>query len=61
MEKNVLNERTIKELRQKNKSPRVILEFVPNPNFEEEFLEFIEEILSWEENSNENEKAKNQQ
>jgi hypothetical protein len=61
MEKNMLNERTIKELRQKKKSPKVILKFVPTPNFEEEFLEFIEEILSWEKNSNENEKAENQQ
>jgi hypothetical protein len=29
------------------KSPEVILEFISNPNFKEEFLEFIEEVLNW--------------
>lgn len=46
---------------EKKKSPKVILEFAPDPNFEEELLEFIEEILSWERNPNEHGKAKNQQ
>lgn len=45
----------------KDEKPEVIIKFEPTPNFEEEFLEFVEEILSWEGNSNENEKAKNQQ
>jgi len=45
----------------KDEKPKVIIKFEPNPNFEEEFLEFVEEVLSWKENSNENEKAENQQ
>jgi len=35
------------KLRSKNKPPKVILKFEPNPTFEEEFLEFVEEVLSW--------------
>jgi len=45
----------------KDEKPKVIIKFEPAPNFEEEFLEFVEEVLSWERNPNENEKAKNQQ
>ena len=45
----------------KDEKPKVIIKFEPNPNFEEEFLEFVEEVLSWKENSNKNEKAENQQ
>ena len=45
----------------KEEKPKVIIKFEPNPNFEEEFLEFVEEVLSWDRNPNENEKAKNQQ
>lgn len=30
-----------------SKIPKIILEFEPDPNFEEEFLEFIETVLSW--------------
>jgi len=45
----------------KDEKPKVIIKFEPNPNFEEEFLEFVEEVLSWKENSNENKKAENQQ
>jgi len=33
--------------RSKNKPPKVILKFEPSPYFEEEFLEFVEEVLSW--------------
>jgi hypothetical protein len=40
--------RVIRTLKQRNKSPDVILEFTPNPTFKEEFLQFVEEILSWE-------------
>jgi len=46
---------------EKKKSPKVILEFSPNPNFEEDFLDFVGRILRWERNSNENKKAENQQ
>jgi len=42
-------EEIIEQLKQKNKPSRVILEFMPNPNFDEEFLEFVEEVLSWKE------------
>ena len=45
----------------KDKKPKVIIKFEPSPSFEEEFLEFVEEVLSWDRNPNENEKAKNQQ
>ena len=45
----------------KDEKPEVIIKFEPSPNFEEEFLEFIEEVLSWDRNPNKNEKAKNQQ
>lgn len=45
-----------KKLSKKDKSPKVILEFIPNPNFEEEFLEFVEKILNREENPNEKQK-----
>jgi len=57
----MVSERTIKKLRRNKKLPEIIVEFIPDPNFEEEFLEFVEEVLSWERNPNENEKAKNQQ
>jgi len=31
----------------KNKPPEVIISLEPSPNFEQEFLEFIETVLSW--------------
>jgi len=31
----------------KNKLPKVILKFEPNPTFREEFSEFVEKVLSW--------------
>jgi len=42
-----LSKEAIKELKQRNKSPEVILEFMPNPTFEEEFWDFIESVLNW--------------
>jgi len=45
----------------KDEKPKVIIKFEPAPNFEEEFLEFVEEVLSWDRNPKKNEKAKNQQ
>jgi len=35
------------KLRSKNKLPKVILKFEPSPYFEEEFAEFVENVLSW--------------
>ena len=35
------------KLMSKNKLPKVILKFEPNPTFKEEFLEFVETVLSW--------------
>ena len=35
------------KLMSKNKLPKVILKFEPSPYFEDEFLEFVEEVLSW--------------
>jgi len=48
--------KAIKELKQKKKLPEIILEFMPNSTFEEEFLEWVETVLSW---GKENEKSKN--
>ena len=33
----------------KEEKPEVIMEYDPSSHFEEELLEFIEEVLSWEE------------
>ena len=55
----MVDERTIKKLKQKKKSPEVMIVFTPDPNFEERFLDFLEKILSWKGNSNESEKEKN--
>jgi hypothetical protein len=38
--------KAIKKLKQRNKLPEVILEFVPNPTFEKEFLEFVESLIN---------------
>jgi len=38
----------------KNKSPKVMLKFGPSPNYEEEWLEFVETVLSWPEPKKEN-------
>jgi len=37
------------KLRSKNKPPKVILKFEPSPYFEDEFVEFVEQVLSWKE------------
>lgn len=42
----------------KNKPPEVIIEFEPNSTFREEFIEFIEQVLSWAEEKSTN-KSKN--
>lgn len=34
-----------KDLRQQK--PEIIAEFEPGPNFEEEYLNFVEKVLSW--------------
>jgi len=31
----------------KKKEPKVIIKFDPSPYLEQEFLEFVEEVLSW--------------
>jgi hypothetical protein len=54
-----LSKEAIKELK-KNKSPEVILEFMPNPTFEEEFLEFVEEVLNWAEEKSTNKNNKDE-
>lgn len=33
--------------KKQKKSPEVILESVPNPIFEDEFLNFVKEVLDW--------------
>lgn len=33
----------------RKEAPKVIIEFEPTPNFGREFLEFVEEVLGWEE------------
>lgn len=30
-----------------NQRPEVVIKFEPSPNFDEEFLEFAETVLSW--------------
>jgi hypothetical protein len=40
------------KLKSKNKFPKVILQFDPNPTFKEEFLEFVETVLSWNDKDN---------
>ena len=37
--------------------PKVIIEFEPAPAFQEEFLEFVEEVLSWSSGEEQTEKA----
>jgi len=37
------------KLRPENKLPKVILKFEPSPYFEDEFVEFVEQVLSWKE------------
>jgi len=44
--------------KKKNKILEVTIEFIPDPDFEESFLDFLEKILSWKENPNESEKEK---
>lgn len=41
-----LSKEAIKELKQK-KLVEVVVEFMPNPTFEEEFLEFVESVINW--------------
>lgn len=33
--------------------PKIIVKFEPSPHFEDEFLEFVEEVLSWPEEEEE--------
>jgi len=42
----------------RKEAPKVIIEFEPTPNFEEEFSSFVEEVLGWGEKENEEEKEK---
>ena len=43
----------------KNQKPQVIIKFEPNPTFDEEFLEFLEEVLKFEENKEEKKEVNN--
>ncbi|MEO0118686.1 MAG: hypothetical protein ABIK66_06150 [candidate division WOR-3 bacterium] len=54
-----MNKEKIKEFRQKKKSPEVILKFLPDPNFEKEFLDFVQKVLNWKENADEKQKVNN--
>jgi len=39
--------------------PKIIIKFEPSPTFQEEFLEFLEEILKFEENKEEKKRVNN--
>jgi|GEM_PF-6715546 len=34
-------------MKQKNKKPEIIVSFEPDPDYEERFLEFVEDVLFW--------------